>query len=79
MEKSSKVFVGMDVLIDRRSRWPPPRSLSGSIITIHPPRAVGRTNSSPLTKKAISTSRCRRAANDARPVCDVSRASGFEQ
>src|SRR6266508_187348 len=33
----------------------PPCSLSGSSIAIHPPRTVGRTNSSPLTKKAIST------------------------
>src|SRR6266568_4754333 len=42
--------------LDRPSlKMAPPRSLSGASIAIHPPRTVGRTNSSPLTKKAIST------------------------
>src|SRR6266568_4926124 len=43
--------------LDRPSlKMAPPRSLSGNRVSqIRPPRTVGRTNSPPLTKKAIST------------------------
>jgi hypothetical protein len=50
-------------LIDRRSRWPRRVPYLAPGFLIRSPRTVGRVNSSPLTKKAISTF----AATGARP------------